>query len=56
MATLEKVLAPELTYVHSSGVLDSKDAYIWRNQVRQDEVQVDRAEEVSARSFGEWPS
>jgi Domain of unknown function (DUF4440) len=53
VATLEKLLAPELTYVHSSGVLDSKDAYIGAIKSGKTKYKSIAPEEVSARTFGD---
>ncbi len=52
VATLEKLLAPELTYVHSSGVLDSKDAYIGAIKSGKTKYKSIVPEEVSERTFG----
>ena len=53
MAALEKLLAPELTSVHSSGVLDSKDAYIGAIKSGKTKYKSIVPEEVTARTFGE---
>ncbi len=53
VATLEKLLAPELTYVHSSGVLDTKDAYIGAIKAGKTKYKSIAPEEVSARTFGD---
>jgi ketosteroid isomerase-like protein len=53
VATLEKLLAPELTYVHSSGVLDSKDAYIGAIKSGKTKYKSIVPEEVTARTFGD---
>ena len=53
VATLEKLLAPELTYVHSSGVLDTKDAYIDAIKSGKTKYKSIVPEEVSARTFGD---
>ncbi len=53
MATLEKLLAPEFTYVHSSGVLDTKAAYIDAIKSGKTKYKSITPEEVSARTFGD---
>jgi ketosteroid isomerase-like protein len=53
VATLEKLLAPELTYVHSSGVLDSKDGYIGAIKSGKTKYKSIVPEEVTARTFGD---
>jgi ketosteroid isomerase-like protein len=53
VATLEKLLAPELTYVHSSGVLDTKDAYIGAIKSGKTKYKSITPEEVTARTFGD---
>jgi ketosteroid isomerase-like protein len=53
VATLDKLLAPELTYVHSSGVLDSKDAYIGSIKSGKTKYKAIVPEEVTARTFGD---
>jgi len=53
VATLEKLLAPELTYIHSSGVLDTKDAYIGAIKSGKSKYKSITPEEVSARTFGD---
>lgn len=53
VAALDKLLAPELTYVHSSGVLDSKDAYIGAIKSGKTKYKSIAPEEVSARTFGD---
>ena len=53
VATLEKLLAPELTYVHSSGVLDSKDGYIAAIKSGKTKYKAIAPEEVTARTFGD---
>jgi ketosteroid isomerase-like protein len=53
VATLEKLLAPELTYVHSSGVLDSKDGYIGAIKSGKTKYKAIVPEEVTARTFGD---
>lgn len=53
VAALEKLLAAELTYVHSSGVLDSKDAYIGVIKSGKTKYKSIVPEEVTARTFGD---
>jgi Domain of unknown function (DUF4440) len=53
VAALDKLLAPELTYVHSSGVLDSKDAYIGAIKSGKTKYKSIVPEEVRARTFGD---
>jgi ketosteroid isomerase-like protein len=53
VAALDKLLAPELTYVHSSGVLDSKDAYIGAIKSGKTKYKSIVPEEVTARAFGD---
>ena len=50
---LDKLLAADLTYVHSSGVLDSKDDYIGGIKSGKYKYKAIAPEGVSARSFGD---
>jgi ketosteroid isomerase-like protein len=53
VAALDKLLAPELTYVHSSGVLDSKESFVGAIQSGKTRYKSITPEEVKVRSFGD---
>jgi ketosteroid isomerase-like protein len=53
VAALDKLLASDLTYVHSSGVLDSKESFLGAIKSGKTQYKSIVPEEVSARSFGD---
>jgi hypothetical protein len=53
VVALDKLLASDLTYVHSSGVLDSKESYIAAIKSGKSKYKAIVPQEVSARTFGD---